>query len=365
MDIEVFGIKFSEFINAFKTAYRLNDNTYDYMAFLEIVDRASHCSMIETYNNPNQMLNDLISPTLNNIQVVFGGKKIKMKGGTNQRSYVLIIILFILGLSSVFAGVHNDNFKKLYGDDPTRWPRPPGIQPVKPEDKYLLYYINLGPEQEQQRKYQTALDLWTSKKEQHEAFQKLQDLAATEARDERETVLARLALDKLKEENTAVLTNAVISNNAIIVKTLDQLISKFEEYMKIQEETPPPPQDTKAFTKGFDQGFEQGMEYATIQGQTDNFWKGVAFGLIGALGLATVSGLIFYALRLQSERIRDDRNPDIRVRTTYGYSNRPSIENTQTVLNRRLMLADARGGKKKTRKLKKYTNKKHNRKSRR
>jgi hypothetical protein len=79
MDLAVFGIKLSSFIKAFRKSYDVGNGTYDYMSFLKDTDCASYCAMQQSYENPNNVLNFLITPSLNTIDVV-GGKKRKMKG---------------------------------------------------------------------------------------------------------------------------------------------------------------------------------------------------------------------------------------------------------------------------------------------
>jgi hypothetical protein len=161
MDLEVFGIKLSSFIKAFRKTYDVGNGTYDYMSFLKDTDCASYCAMQQSYENPNAVLNFLITPSLNTIDVV-GGKKRKMKGGA-QEQYIFILILFLLAVSNVFAGPKHDELVRQFGSDPEKWPKQV-TEPSKPQDRFgysfFLFYVNLGVSPQAQGEYETALNKW-------------------------------------------------------------------------------------------------------------------------------------------------------------------------------------------------------------
>jgi hypothetical protein len=151
MDLEVFGIKLSSFIKAFRKTYDVGNRTYDYMSFLKDTDCASYCAMQQSYENPNAVLNFLITPSLNTIDVV-GGKKRKMKGGA-QEQYIFILILFLLAVSNVFAGpkmIELESYKNV--------PKQPGPEPSKPLNRWNGLLITIGPSQKALNDFNKALN---------------------------------------------------------------------------------------------------------------------------------------------------------------------------------------------------------------
>lgn len=154
MDIEVFGIRLSKFITAFKDSYGLGNGEYDYMSFLQVTDCASHCGMLQTYTEPNRVLNVLISPTLNSIEVISGGSK-RMTGGS-PKLYIFILVLFVLAVSKVYSDTESE-FLTAYGPDPRKWPIYPGDGP---KDRWFLFFFNLGPDPTAVTKYNQDLEKW-------------------------------------------------------------------------------------------------------------------------------------------------------------------------------------------------------------
>ena len=102
MDIDLYGFTFSNFVKQFRETFRVNDNTYDYMSFLQQVDPGSQVVLVLTYENPNEVLNSQLTSTLNNINVVSGENG--QTGGVNYNVYAMIFLMFILCANTVFAG---------------------------------------------------------------------------------------------------------------------------------------------------------------------------------------------------------------------------------------------------------------------
>jgi hypothetical protein len=197
MDIEVFGIKLSQFIKAFKNAYDLENGTYDYMSFLNDTDCASFCGLEKLYKNPNDVLNYFINPALKSIDVV-GGKKKIMKGGAQQQ-YIFILILFLLAVSNVFAGPKYDDIVREFGSDVSSWPKEPGTEPVKPENRFTLLSLTIvGPSSQAQAKYNAALSKWNSDKNIWEKFLPMKKAREIEYDSEQEIEKSKIAVDQTK-----------------------------------------------------------------------------------------------------------------------------------------------------------------------
>lgn len=172
MDIEVLGIKFSNFISAFKEAYRLTDTTYDYMSYLKVVDCASYCSLMEQYNNPNDVLNLFITPQLDSIDIVGGGRKNKnMKGGQGM-VFVLVLLLFSRALANLYQGPAYEEILRKYGNDPAAWPKEPGSQPQYPKG-WDLFFFTLNPSQKSIDEYNQALKTWNNRNTDYQNYQRL------------------------------------------------------------------------------------------------------------------------------------------------------------------------------------------------
>lgn len=174
MDIEIGGIKLSKFISSFKQMYRLTDTTYDYMSYLEIADCASYCALNKQYDNPNDILNSLITPYLNSINVT--SQKIEdiqndMKGGQGGSiGMFLIIILFTLMLGNVYGGTATDSFYESYGKDATRWPKNPGDQPSKPPVRYIMFFWAVEPTTDEITDYARRYGKWEDQHDKYKTF---------------------------------------------------------------------------------------------------------------------------------------------------------------------------------------------------
>jgi hypothetical protein len=244
MDLEVFGIKLSSFIKAFRKTYDVGNGTYDYMSFLKVTDCASYCAMQQNYENPNAVLNFLITPSLNTIDVV-GGKKRKMKGGA-QEQYIFILILFLLAVSNVFAGPRYNAIVREFGPIPENWPKEV-TEPSKPQDRFgyrfVLFYVNLGVSQEDIEKYNKDMDEFNKWKK----FEPMEQAYMLEDEKEREnkslkTKIAVLdseaALTKAKTEQTQAeddLTRTqsyyteLAAKNSLLKQVLEQYKDEREE----------------------------------------------------------------------------------------------------------------------------------------
>jgi len=195
MNIELFGINFSSFIKAFKSSYSLGDGTYDFMAFLEDTDCASHCAMIQTFKNPNYILNLFIKPSLDSI-IISGGKN-KMKGGANQQ-YIFILMLFLLGVSSVFAGPKYDELVRVFGLDKSKWPKEPGSKPNEPANRWNGFFLTIGPSENAIKKYNDDFAKWTSDTKRYEQFLPMQKEYEIEYGEQQEIIKTELAVKQIK-----------------------------------------------------------------------------------------------------------------------------------------------------------------------
>lgn len=262
MDIEVFGIKLSDFIKAFKKAYDFGNGTYDYMSFLNDTDCATFCGLEKLYKSPNDVLNYFINPALKSIDVA-GGKKRKMKGGAQQQ-YIFILILFLLAVSNVFAGPKYDELVREFGTDISSWPKEPGTQPDKPQNRWNGFIFTLGPSSQAQAKYNAELSKWISDKNRWAKFLPIQKSYEIEYESEQ----------KMKESQIAVEQT----------KTTAQLTSKQAELQKTQTaET-----QAAAVYNAYEKLLEMSEKNAQLREQA-GFWKGITIGGGTILGL-----LMFY-----------------------------------------------------------------------
>lgn len=239
MDIEVFGIKFSDFINAFKKSYDLGNGTYDYMSFLKDTDCASYCCMAQIYENPNDVLNYFITPSLTSILVaqpatIVGGKKRKMKGGT-QQVYIFVLILFLLGVTSIFAGPKYDELVREFGSDISKWPKEPGQLPDSPSDRFLLFFINIGPSSQSVSKYNADIAKWMSDKNRWEKFVPMQKEYELEYESQQKLMAAEINVEQTKATTELKKTTTAEAQAAALYDTYDKLLELTKENAELRE----------------------------------------------------------------------------------------------------------------------------------
>lgn len=288
MDIDIGGITFVQFIKAFKKTYKLTDTTYDYMSYLKVVDCASYCSLIQQYNNPNDVLNFFITPELNSIKLIGGGKGQNMKGG--QGLFLLsVVLLFSLTLGSIYQGPAYDEIVSKYGENPTNWPKQPGNAPQYPEDRWYLYILNFGPSQKSIDKYKQELSNWHSDTAQYEEYQKLLSSYKQEFKQlvDVENVKAQTQQIKAESGLTSAQTDLTYSENARdFQKTNEMLMYKTMELLE-----------------------EKAKQQTTI-----GMLYGILIGAGGVLGMLTIIIGYMYKNRIQG-RIETD---SYGVEASYG-----------------------------------------------
>lgn len=268
MDIQIFGITFADFLRAFKKAYKLSDGTYDYMAFLKDADCASYCGLMSTYKNPNEILNMLITPSLNNIQIINGGKK-KMKGGGGYQ-LLLIGLMYILTISNIFAGPIHEIFINKYGNDPKTWPKKPENQPIEPGNRWNGFIITLGPSASSMKAYKEASAQFEADTEKYKTFTIDYERAFSEVEKETDTKQTE-AETKLTEAETKRLSAETLKDMSDFAKA--QVIINAELHRNL--------------------GAAEGRAEA-------NLWKGIAGGIL--IGAGSILGLVFYFINRMFNR---------------------------------------------------------------
>lgn len=163
MDVSLYGLTFSKFIQQFKETYKADGNTYDYMSLLKDIDYGSYCVLSSTYQNPNEVLNSQLTPLVNNITITGSSQQ---TGGMNAAAYLIIALMFIQTVSLVLAGpAQVKATETLLTDDPQKWreimDKPTGEAP-KPDTYrskgffYGFYQIT----EPQKAKFQEDFDSW-------------------------------------------------------------------------------------------------------------------------------------------------------------------------------------------------------------
>ncbi len=163
MDVSLYGLTFSKFIQQFKETYKADGNTYDYMSLLKDIDYGSYCVLSSTYQNPNEVLNSQLTPLVNNITITGSSQQ---TGGMNVAAYLIIALMFIQTVSLVLAGpAQVKATETLLTDDPQKWreimDKPTGEAP-KPDTYrskgffYGFYQIT----EPQKAKFQEDFDSW-------------------------------------------------------------------------------------------------------------------------------------------------------------------------------------------------------------
>lgn len=308
MDIQIFGITFADFLRAFKKAYKLSDGSYDYMAFFKDADCASYCGLMSTYKNPNAILNMLITPTLNNIQIINGGKK-KMKGGGGYQ-LLLVGLMYVLTVSNVFAGPIHEMHVTKYGNNPDAWPK----EPTYPENRFWGLF---NPSDKD-------IETYNKKLSEFREFEQSGRKAIGELQTEVETKLTE-AQTKLTEAQTEEI--------------------KAEDSFK----------KTKQIVDMSDLAISQMLINNELQKQNAEL-KGILKGIIGTAitGFVGIAGLLYFIV---------NRNPNNNAITNYGNNNMEEMTNgfsrlsiSGTSNNREPRREISYGGKKTRKHRKKRTN---------
>jgi len=233
MDIEIFGIKMSSFIKAFKKNYSLGNENYDYMSFLESTDCASYCAMKQSYENPNSVLNLLINTELNNIDVI-GGKK-KMRGGSPQ-TYIFILLLFLLAVSNVFAGPAYDELVRQFGTDPSKWPKSPGPRPIEPQNRWNGFIFTLGPSPQAMANFNAELAKWNDNTDRYEFFLGLQKNYIGEYEQQQQLKQAQINVDQTMANAEYTRSKAAETSSLALYEAFNRLSEYAEQNAKFREE---------------------------------------------------------------------------------------------------------------------------------
>ena len=205
MEISVLGYNFASFIKDFKKAYIQPDGSYDYMAYIAIVDPASYFMLVNNLGDvgiANNYLNTLLTQTINNISVVNGGKK--MKGGVNFSTIFTVGLLFLTGIqSSLAAATSHENERAL--DD---FYRKNGLTDPMPEPQTIEgWFWNTKPTKQQ-------LALFTKQEQLRLAAGKESDVNEAIIMDKRlnqETTLETERIQAGKEVDLAKIPGNVVA----------------------------------------------------------------------------------------------------------------------------------------------------------
>jgi len=163
MDVNLYGLSFSKFIQQFKETYKVNDNTYDYMSLLKIIDYPSYGLLSSIYARPNDILNEQLTPLVNSMSVTSLGQQ---TGGMNTTAYLIILIMFIQTVSTVLAGpAQIQATETLLTDDPQKWreimSKPLGDAPKSETYRSKGFFYGFYELTEPQKaKFQADLNTW-------------------------------------------------------------------------------------------------------------------------------------------------------------------------------------------------------------
>jgi hypothetical protein len=303
MDIEVYGFTFSDFIVRFKKTYRIDSNNYDYMSFLERADYGSYVVLAMTYENPNDVLNFLLTSALNNIDVVSGENG--QSGGVNFMTYVIILLMFCQAISVVFAGPEYDTAVMKFGIHRTKWEEISSSWPAeksRPEEGmyktkgYLYGEYDLTSSQKQQLeadllRYNNALTaragLVDYRNSQIEAEKQQRDIVQSQTATEYTNANAQLEQSKAQLEQS----KAQLEQSKAHTATTVILGKVFDEFSKIKE------QNQEVFRVVRDLTIEQDYKDYKIFQQSETIGM-----LKGALYMIAAGAVAFCANYLYSKR---------------------------------------------------------------
>ncbi len=235
MEISVLGYNFASFIKDFKEAYIQPDGTYDYMAYIAIVDPASYFMLADNFGDDviaNNYLNTLLTQTINNISIVNGGKKMK-GGGNSMFIFFIIALLFFNAIqtslaagTSVRAKTTLEKFNKCNGLSNET----PMLEPVYPETTKRWWFWKTPPTKEQLAKFNKATQIYEQQKLLIANAEKESDANAHLEMMEKVEAEKAVNLEKVRGE-TAVKLAAVQSG------PLTESIIVVKEGMKVLEDT--------------------------------------------------------------------------------------------------------------------------------
>jgi len=221
MDISLYGFTFSKFIKLFKDSYRIDSNMYDYMSFLKETDYGSYTVLILTYDNPNETLNLLLTPVLNNIQVVSDTKT--QTGGVNFMAYAIFTLMFIQSISIAFAGPLQEKATAKLGIE--------GIEELRAFSKDAKttmemqqkskpdlenygsegwFYGRYAPNEEQKQKFNIAFSAWQESIEYTSSRKQIADAAIGEYNREQQ----ELSAAKIQKESEIAATGRYTAQTA-------------------------------------------------------------------------------------------------------------------------------------------------------
>lgn len=274
LNVEVFGISFADFIKNFKKAYKLPDGTYDYIEFLKEADCASYCGLISTYKNPNEILNQLITPSFNNLKLV-GGKT--MKGGQNHIIFLIIAFMYILTVSTVLGGPAYEAHKSKYGDNFINKPKEPSNR----------FFGMFNPSQK-------AIDNYNKGYQEYTDFQISKHLMLEEGEIETKTELAKAETQRLGAEKELTQAEEELTQ----AKTAESQVRNAQDWSEL--------------------AFSQAVVIGELKSQVQMF-KGIGIGL-------GIAGLIYMFTRYNNEpnfarinNIQGRREIDNQGRRELGY----------------------------------------------
>ena len=238
MDITIFDFKFSSFIYAFKKTYILDDGTYDYMSFLQYTDWASYGGMLQTYKDPNGVLNDLLTSSLKSITVV-GNKQ--MKGGDfpGSISHLILFVMFLLTITQALAGPSVDALHASYSV--TGIPHDPKVV-AEPQDLWSSFIGKFGvsstaklefskylAEKERYEKYVPRLTTALEEDKLTATYESINQARQTTAENER----VKAENDRLRIQNDHKDRTA---NTELFFHLLKKTDKQFDELLKAKDE---------------------------------------------------------------------------------------------------------------------------------
>lgn len=239
MDINLYGLTFSKFIQQFKETYKVDNNTYDYMSLLKDIDYGSYCVLFSTYTNPNEVLNSQITPLVNTITIT---GNLQQTGGANPIAYLIILLMFVQTATLVLAGpAQVQATETLLTDDPQKWreimnaptPKEPKSESYRSKGFFYGFYELT---ESQKAKFQEDFETWKN----NYIRQQIAARAIGERNEEEQQIRTQQMGDittKIKTNEAAVKSTLQLTQNEQYSQMMiDNLIRKNEEVQKISEQ---------------------------------------------------------------------------------------------------------------------------------
>jgi hypothetical protein len=239
---------------------------------------------MSTYKNPNEILNQLITPSFNNLKLV-GGKK-NMKGGQNYIVFLIIAFMYILTVSTVFGGPAYEAHKAKYGDNVI-------TNPKEPSNRFFGMF---SPSQK-------AIDNYNKAFQEYTDFEKSKNLMLQEGEIETQTEFAKAESQRLGAEKE--LTQAE--------KELTQAETAHTQVKNAQELS--------------ELAFSQAIVIGELKAQVEMF-KGIGIGL-------GIAGLIYMFTRRNNEPNFARISNDSQGRREIGYGGKKTRKHRKKRTNRR------------------------------